>query len=146
MKPTYEELLDTLFDVTQALHNTLVQGGQMTSADKDQRWTITHKAESIAAPAGTLTIGNSRSAADLYRAAVPAWRCGARRRGRRGRRRTRWRSGSYHRYGPASATRRAGKKTYCNVPFRCAFMPPRARLCWGYFSSRDGRRNVPKPR
>ena len=42
MKPTYEELLDTLFDVTQALHNTLVQDGRMSSADKDQRWTITH--------------------------------------------------------------------------------------------------------
>jgi hypothetical protein len=47
MKPTYEELLDTLFDVTQALRNALVQGGQMTSADRDQRWTITHKAEGI---------------------------------------------------------------------------------------------------
>jgi hypothetical protein len=67
MKPTYEELLDTLFDVTQALRNALVQGGQMTSADRDQRWTITHKAEGIATPAGTLIIGNSRSAADRIR-------------------------------------------------------------------------------
>jgi hypothetical protein len=47
VKPTYDELLETLFDVTQALHHTLVQAGQMTSADKDQRWTITHKAEGI---------------------------------------------------------------------------------------------------
>ena len=47
MKPTYEELLDTLFDVTQALRNALVQGGQMSSADRDQRWTITHRAEGI---------------------------------------------------------------------------------------------------
>jgi len=30
----------------QALRKT-VQGGQMTSADKDQRWTIAHKAEGI---------------------------------------------------------------------------------------------------
>jgi len=52
MKPTYQELLDTLFDVTQALHNTLVQGGRMSSADKDQRWTITHKAEGICAAGG----------------------------------------------------------------------------------------------
>jgi hypothetical protein len=52
MKPTYEELLDTLFDVTQALRNTLVQGGQMTSADRDQRWTITHKAEGICGAGG----------------------------------------------------------------------------------------------
>jgi hypothetical protein len=47
MKPTYEELLEALFDVTQALRNTLVQGGQMSSADRDQRWTIAHKAEGI---------------------------------------------------------------------------------------------------
>ena len=47
MKPTYDELLETLFDVTQALRHTLVQAGQMTSADKDQRWTIMHKAEGI---------------------------------------------------------------------------------------------------
>jgi hypothetical protein len=62
MKPTYAELLDTLFDVTQALRSTLVQGGQMTSADKDQRWTIAHKAEGICAAAGTLI---SASTADL---------------------------------------------------------------------------------
>jgi hypothetical protein len=47
MKPIYEEVLETLFDVTQALRHTLVQAGQMTSADKDQGWTITHKAEGI---------------------------------------------------------------------------------------------------
>jgi hypothetical protein len=64
MKPTYEELLDTLFDVTQALHNTLVQGGQMTSADRDQRWTTRTRPKVFAPPAGTLIIGNSRSAAD----------------------------------------------------------------------------------
>jgi hypothetical protein len=52
MKPTYAELLDTLFDVTQALRSTLVQGGQMTSADKDLRWTIAHKAEGICGAGG----------------------------------------------------------------------------------------------
>ena len=52
MRPTYEEVLDTLFEVTQALRDTLVHGGPMTSADKDQRWTITHKAEGICAAGG----------------------------------------------------------------------------------------------
>jgi len=52
VKPTYEEVLDTLFDVTQALRDTLVHGGPMSSADKDQRWTITHKAEGICAAGG----------------------------------------------------------------------------------------------
>ena len=47
MKPTYGELLEMLFEVTEALRTTLVQGGQITSADKDRRWTITHKAEVI---------------------------------------------------------------------------------------------------
>jgi hypothetical protein len=41
----------------------------LCKADKDQRWTITHKAEGIATPAGTLIIGNSRSAADSYQMA-----------------------------------------------------------------------------
>ena len=44
-KPTYEELLEALFGVTQALRNTLLLAGSMTGAEKDQRWTITHNAE-----------------------------------------------------------------------------------------------------
>ena len=44
-KPTYEELLAALFGVTQALRNTLLLAGNMTGAEKDQRWTITHNAE-----------------------------------------------------------------------------------------------------
>ena len=55
MKPTNQELLETLFDVTQALRHTLVQAGHMSSADKDQRWTITHKAEGICNAGGHLT-------------------------------------------------------------------------------------------
>jgi hypothetical protein len=44
-KPTYEELLEALFGVTQALRNTLLLAGNMTGVEKDQRWTITHNAE-----------------------------------------------------------------------------------------------------
>ena len=54
VKPTYQELLETLFDVTQALRHTLVQAGHMSSADKDQRWTIAHKAEGICNAGGHL--------------------------------------------------------------------------------------------
>jgi len=38
-KPTYEELLEALFGVTQALRNTLLHACNMTDAEKDQRWT-----------------------------------------------------------------------------------------------------------
>jgi hypothetical protein len=51
-KPTYEELLETLFGVTQALRNTLLLAGNMTGAEKDQRWTITHKAEFMCGAGG----------------------------------------------------------------------------------------------
>jgi hypothetical protein len=44
-KPTYEELLEALFGVTQALRSTLLLAGNMTGAEKDQRWTVTHNAE-----------------------------------------------------------------------------------------------------
>ena len=49
-KPTYEELLEALFGVTQALRNTLLLAGNMTGAEKDQRWTITHNAEFMCDP------------------------------------------------------------------------------------------------
>jgi hypothetical protein len=35
VKPTYDELLETLFDVTQALRHALVQVGQMTRAESE---------------------------------------------------------------------------------------------------------------
>ena len=54
MQPTYEEVLETLFEVTQALRNALVHGGPISSVDKDQRWAITHKAEGICNAGGHL--------------------------------------------------------------------------------------------
>ena len=61
-KPTYEELLEALFGVTQALRNTLLHACNMTDAEKDQRWTITHRiyvrrrrARSLSAAGSALT-------------------------------------------------------------------------------------------
>jgi hypothetical protein len=58
MKPSYEELLETLFEVTQALRHTLVQAGHMSSADTSDGRSRTRLKVS-ATLAGTFTIGNS---------------------------------------------------------------------------------------
>ena len=67
MKPTYEELLDALFDVTQALHNTLVQAAECLAPTKTSGGRSRTRPKVFAPPAGTLIIGNSRRAADLIR-------------------------------------------------------------------------------
>ena len=85
-KPTYEELLEALFGVTQALRNTLLHACNLTDAEKDTSDGPSRTTPNLCAtPAGTLIIGGRLRTDPMKRPSRPVtwlrrlWhRCAAR--------------------------------------------------------------------